>query len=96
MVGAHPAVLMVLLLTFGEMFAVPVAQDLVPRLAGERRLGAHFGVLASFGGLMVLVGSTGVGALLDPTFPPALPFLVLAAVPLAGAVMLGLLARRGA
>ncbi|WP_254849647.1 MULTISPECIES: MFS transporter [unclassified Pseudonocardia] len=91
-----PAVLMVLLLTFGEMFAVPVAQDLIPRLAGERRLGAHFGVLASFGGLMVLVGSTGVGALLDPAFPPALPFLVLAAVPLAGAVMLGLLARRGA
>lgn len=90
-----PAVAMVLLLTFGEMFAVPVAQDLVPRLAGERRLGAHFGVLASFGGLMVLIGSTGVGALLDPAFPPAVPFLVLAAIPLAGAVVLGMLARRG-
>ncbi|MEJ8279746.1 MDR family MFS transporter [Pseudonocardia spirodelae] len=90
-----PAVLMVLLLTFGEMFAVPVAQDLVPRLAGERRLGAHFGVLASFGGLMVLVGSTGVGALLDPAFPPALPFAVLTVVPLVGAVVLGVLARRG-
>ncbi|OSY37989.1 MULTISPECIES: MDR family MFS transporter [Pseudonocardia] len=91
-----PAVTMVLLLTFGEMFAVPVAQDLVPRLAGERRLGAHFGVLASFGGLLVLIGSTTVGALLDPAFPPALPFLVLAAVPLLGALVLGMLARRGA
>jgi MFS family permease len=90
-----PAVAMVLLLTFGEMLAVPVAQDLVPRLAGERRLGAHFGVLASFGGLMVLVGSTVVGSLLDPSVPPALPFLVLTAVPLAGAVVLGTLARRG-
>ncbi|MEQ3552198.1 MFS transporter [Pseudonocardia nematodicida] len=90
-----PAVAMVLLLTFGEMFAVPVAQDLVPRLAGERRLGAHFGVLASFGGLMVLIGSIGVGALLDPAFPPAVPFLVLAAIPLVGALVLGTLARRG-
>ncbi|MFP5069172.1 MDR family MFS transporter [Pseudonocardia nantongensis] len=91
-----PAVLMVLLLTAGEMLAVPVAQDLVPRLAGERRLGAHFGVLASFGGLVVLVGSTGVGALLDPAVPAAVPFLVLAAVPLAGAAVLRTLARRGA
>lgn len=90
-----PAVAMVLLLTFGEMLAVPVAQDLVPRMAGERRLGAHFGVLASFGGLMVLIGSTAVGALLGPAFPPAVPFLALAAIPLAGAVVLGLLARRG-
>lgn len=93
--GLGPAVAMVLLLTFGEMLAVPVAQDLVPRLAGERRLGAHFGVLASSGGLMVLVGSTAVGALLDPAVPAAVPFVVLAAVPLAGAAVLGTLARRG-
>ncbi|ALE75638.1 membrane protein [Pseudonocardia sp. EC080610-09] len=90
-----PAVAMVLLLTVGEMLAVPVAQDLVPRLAGERRLGAHFGVLASFGGLMVLIGSTVVGALLDPSVPAAVPFVVLAAIPLAGAAVLGTLARRG-
>ncbi|ANY09991.1 MDR family MFS transporter [Pseudonocardia sp. HH130630-07] len=90
-----PAVAMVLLLSVGEMLAVPVAQDLVPRLAGERRLGAHFGVLASFGGLMVLIGSTVVGALLDPAVPPAVPFLVLTLVPLVGAVILGALARRG-
>lgn len=90
-----PAVAMVVLLTAGEMLAVPVAQSLVPQLAGERRLGAYFGVLASFGGLMVLIGSTAVGALLDPAVPAAVPFLVLAAVPLAGAAVLGTLARRG-
>ncbi|TCK27786.1 MDR family MFS transporter [Pseudonocardia endophytica] len=90
-----PAVGMVVLLTAGEMLAVPVAQSLVPRLAGERRLGAHFGVLASFGGVMVLLGSTAVGALLDPAVPAAVPFLVMTAVPLAGAAVLGTLARRG-
>lgn len=90
-----PAVAMVVLLTAGEMLAVPIAQSLVPTLAGERRLGAHFGVLASFGGLMVLIGSTAVGALLDPAVPAALPFVVLTAVPLVGAAVLGVLARRG-
>ena len=92
-----PAVTMVVLLTAGEMLAVPVAQDLVPRLAGERRLGVYFGVLSSAGGLVVLVGSTVVGALLDPAVAaPAVPWLVLAGVPAASALIIGLLARRGA
>jgi hypothetical protein len=87
---------MVVLLTAGEMLAVPVAQDLVPRLAGERRLGVYFGVLSSAGGLAVLGGSTVVGALLDPAVAaPAVPWLVLAAVPAASALVIGLLARRG-
>jgi dipeptide/tripeptide permease len=91
-----PAVTMVVLLTAGEMLAVPVAQDLVPRLAGERRLGVHFGVLSSAGGIAVLVGSTVVGALLDPAVAaPAVPWLVLAAVPTASALIIALLARRG-
>lgn len=93
-----PAVGFALLLYLGQMVAVPVAQDLVPRLAGERRLGAHFGVLASAGGLAVLVGSTGVGALLDLAAEPrpaaAVPWLVLAALPAASAVGLWLLTRR--
>ena len=84
------------LLTLGEMLAVPVAQALVPRLAGERRLGAHFGLLSSAGGVAVLIGSTAVGALLDPAVPAAVPFLVLAGVPVLGALVLGALARRGA
>jgi MFS family permease len=91
-----PAVTMVALLTAGEMLTVPVAQDLVPRLAGERRLGVYFGVLSSAGGLAVLVGSTAVGALLDPAVAaPAVPWLVLAGVPIVSAVIIGLLARRG-
>ena len=93
-----PAIGFALLLYLGQMVAVPVAQDLVPRLAGERRLGAHFGVLASAGGLAVLVGSTGVGALLDLAAVPqpaaAVPWLVLAALPAASAVGLWLLTRR--
>ncbi|MCZ2829214.1 MFS transporter [Modestobacter sp. VKM Ac-2986] len=93
-----PAVGMVLLLYTGQMVAVPLAQDLVPRLAGERRLGAHFGFLASAGGLAVLVGSTGVGVLLDRATEPrpdaALPWLVLALLPALSAVGLWVLTRR--
>jgi MFS family permease len=92
-----PAVGMVVLLYTGQMVAVPVAQDLVPRLAGERRLGAHFGFLASAGGLAVLVGSTGVGALLDRADTPqpgaAVPWVVLAVFPAVSAAGLWLLAR---
>ena len=93
-----PAVVMVLLLYAGQMVAVPVAQDLVPRLAGEQRLGAHFGFLASAGGAAVLVGSTGAGALLDraaePTPGAAVPWLVLAVLPALSAVGMAVLTRR--
>lgn len=92
-----PAVSLVVLLTLGQMLAVPVAQDLVPRLAGERRLGSHFGFLSSVGGLAVLIGSTGVGALLDradvPTAGAALPWAVMAALPAVGGLVLWLVAR---
>lgn len=92
-----PAVGFVVLLTLGEMVVVPLAQDLVPRLAGERRLGTYFGVLSSAGGPAVLVGSTAVGTLLDPAVaPPVVAWLVLAAVPAASALAIGLLSRRGA
>jgi MFS family permease len=94
--SAWPAVVFVALLTAGQMLAVPMAQDLVPRLAGERRLGAYFGVLSSAGGIAVLLGSTAVGALLDPAVaPPVVPWLVLTAVPLLSAGTIAALARRG-
>jgi MFS family permease len=94
--SAWPAVVFVALLTAGQMLAVPMAQDLVPRLAGERRLGAYFGVLSSAGGIAVLLGSTAVGALLDPAVaPPVVPWLVLTAVPLLSAATIAALARRG-
>jgi hypothetical protein len=67
----------------------------VPRLAGERRLGAYFGVLSSAGGLAVLAGSTAVGTLLDPAVaPPVVAWLALAAVPATSAVVIALLHRR--
>ena len=69
------------------MTVVPVAQDAVGRLAGERRLGAYFGVLASGGGLAVLGGSALLGSLLEAQGPPALPWAVTAALPLASAVV---------
>jgi MFS family permease len=91
-----PMAVFVVLLTAGQMLAVPIAQDLVPRLAGERRLGAYFGVLSSAGGIAVLLGSTAVGALLDPAVvPPAVPWLVLTAVPLLSAATIAVLARGG-
>ncbi|MFC7327146.1 MFS transporter [Marinactinospora rubrisoli] len=95
-----PAAAFVVLLTLGQMLAVPVAQDLVPRLAGERRLGAHFGFLSSAGGLAVLAGSTVAGGLLDAARVPApeaaLPWALLAALPAAGGLTLWLLSRRTA
>lgn len=92
--GPVPAVAFVVTLTLGQMTVVPVAQDAVGRLAGEQRLGAHFGVLASGGGLAVLAGSSLLGALLDAGGPPALPWAVTAALPLTSAIVMGVLVRR--
>lgn len=60
-----PALAMIVLFTLGKMLANPFTNDLVARLAHERRLGSYYGLLNSFGGLAVLLGSTGIGALLD-------------------------------
>lgn len=98
--GVLPAVCFVVLLTCGQMLAVPLAQDLVPRLAGEDNLGAYYGFLASAGGLAVLIGSGVAGGLLDLAATPGgqapVPWLVLAALPAAGGITLFVLARRRA
>jgi MFS family permease len=74
-----PAVLLVVLLTLGQMLILPVAGDVAARLAGERHLGAHLGVLATAGGLAVLIGSPVVGGLLELTRAGAWAALALAA-----------------
>lgn len=73
-----PALTMLTLLHTGQMLAIPLARDIVGKLAGEQQLGAYYGFLNSFGGGAVLIGSAIVGYLLD--YPAAyLPWLFLAA-----------------
>jgi MFS family permease len=87
-----PAVTLVVLLTAGQMLVNPMAGDVTARLAGERRLGAHFGVVSAAGGLAVLAGSTATGALMDVAPPSSpLPWAALAAVPLLSAAALWLI-----
>ncbi|MDX3579926.1 MFS transporter [Streptomyces sp. FL07-04A] len=90
--GLLPAAAFVVLLTLGQMLVAPAARAWVPDLAEEGRLGLYTGALSSVSGLIVLLGSAVTGALLDTALPPAVPWLVLAAVPAAAVV---LLPRRG-
>jgi MFS family permease len=89
--GLLPAAGFVVLLTLGQMLVSPVARAWVPDLAEEGRLGLYTGALSSVSGLIVLVGSSATGTLLDSGLPTAVPWLVLAAVP---AAAIGLLPRR--
>ena len=86
-----PAAGFVVLLTLGQMLVAPVARAWIPDLADEGRLGLYTGALSSISGLIVLIGSSATGTLLDTGLPAAVPWLVLAAVPLAA---IGLLPRR--
>ncbi|WP_394617314.1 MFS transporter [Lentzea sp. JNUCC 0626] len=80
----------VVLLTFGQMLLVPFVQELVPVLAGERRLGVHFGLMASVGGAAVLVTGPVSGLLLEHG---RIAWLCFGVVPLVGALVVGVLAR---
>ncbi|MCD7436743.1 MFS transporter [Streptomyces lincolnensis] len=86
--GLLPAAGLVVLLTLGQMLVAPVARAWVPDLAEEGRLGLYMGALSSVSGLIVLVGSSASGTLLDSGLPVAVPWLVLAAVPAAAVALL--------
>ncbi|CAM5389896.1 MDR family MFS transporter [Streptomyces fumanus] len=86
--GLLPAAAFVVLLTLGQMLVAPVARAWVPDLAEDGRLGLYTGALSSVSGLIVLAGSSVVGSLLDSGLPAAVPWLVLAAVPLAAVGLL--------
>jgi MFS family permease len=86
--GLVPAAGFVVLLTLGQMLVVPVARAWVPDLAEEGRLGLYTGALSSVSGLIVLLGSSATGSLLEAGLPPAAPWLVLAAVTAATAALL--------
>ncbi|MEV5436871.1 MFS transporter [Streptomyces sp. NPDC052682] len=86
--GLVPAAGYVVLLTLGQMLVAPAARAWVPDLAEEGRLGLYTGALSSVSGLIVLAGSSATGTLLDAGLPPAVPWLVLAAVPALAVVVL--------
>lgn len=90
--GLIPAAAFVLLLALGQMIVLPVSRDLVPRIAAERRLGSYYGLLASIGGLGVLIGSVITGVLVDlmPStgWGSAAPWCAVALALLAGALVL--------
>lgn len=87
-----PAVCLVTLLTLGQMLLVPSAKDLIPGFAEESTLGAHYGALATAGGVAVLAGNLLFGPLLDNALTPSpqavYPWLLLAAFPLCSAIAL--------
>jgi MFS family permease len=89
--GLLPATALVVLLTLGQMLIAPVARAWVPDLAEPGRLGLYTGALSCVSGLIVLLGSAATGTLLDTGLPVAVPWLVLAVVPV---VAIGLLPRR--
>ncbi|MFJ5222064.1 MDR family MFS transporter [Streptomyces sp. NPDC088400] len=86
--GLLPAAGFVVLLTLGQMLIAPAARAWVPDLAEEGRLGLYTGALSSVSGLIVLTGSAASGSLLDAHLPPAAPWLLLAAIPLAAIAVL--------
>jgi MFS family permease len=88
--GLLPAAGYVVLLTLGQMLVVPAARAWVPDLAEAGRIGLYTGALSSVSGLIVLIGSSATGSLLDLGLPAAVPWLVLAAGP---ALAVGLLPR---
>ncbi|CAL9396276.1 MDR family MFS transporter [Streptomyces sp. enrichment culture] len=88
MAGLAPLAALVVLLTAGQMLVAPVARAWLPDLAEPGRIGLYTGALSSVSGLLVLLGSTASGALLDLGLPPALPWAALAAVPLAAILVL--------
>jgi MFS family permease len=87
-VGLLPAAGYVVLLTLGQMLVAPAARAWVPDLAEDGRLGLYTGALSSVSGLIVLAGSAATGSLLDTGLPPAVPWLVLAAIPVTAVALL--------
>ncbi len=92
-----PSICMVTLLTLGQMLLVPAAKDLIPRFAEESTMGAHYGALATAGGIAVLAGNMAFGRLLDNALIPATqalyPWMLLTLFPLCSAVAMVLICR---
>lgn len=87
---ALPSLALVTGLCLGNMCATPTAMRLVLDFAGTRPTGAYYGLLASCGGVMVLVGNTLMGPLYEladqPSTAAASPWLATAVVAVVSAV----------
>ncbi|MFV0433618.1 MAG: MFS transporter [Leucobacter sp.] len=83
--------------TLGHLLANPTALSLVPRFAGDGATGSYFGLLATLGGLAVLVGGLSTGIMLDavPARWEVLPWLALAIPPLISALTVPRVLRAG-
>ncbi|PRZ12012.1 MFS transporter [Nesterenkonia sandarakina] len=88
-----PAVAAVVLWILGHLMVGPVALDLVPRFAGNTKWGSYYGLLATAGGVAVLVGNAAVGSLLPLTESSSslawAPWILLGALPLISAALIG-------
>ena len=89
---ALPAFLLVTALVLGHMSVAPVAMDLVLDFASGRPTGAYYGLLASCGGTMVLLGNVVLAPLYEQATTPspaaATPWLVSAIFALASAALI--------
>lgn len=96
--GLVGALVLVLLVTVGQVLVLPVARDVVAHLAGGAHLGTHYGLLSTAGGVGVLLGNAVIGLVLEAGdasgAPGALSWLVVAAVPVLSAVLVLGLGRR--
>lgn len=89
--GLHLAAVIawVAILHAGQMLMVPPLRDTVAILAGEQNLGAHYGMLATIGGVVALAAAVAVGRCYDVLTAgagPALWWAVAAAAVLAAAL----------
>lgn len=63
----------------GQMLLVPSAKDLIPQFAAPSMLGAHYGALATAGGIAVLAGNFLLGSQLDRALTPSADAIYLVA-----------------
>ncbi|WP_028473275.1 MFS transporter [Nocardioides alkalitolerans] len=93
-----PALGAAVLLTLGHLTVGPTALDLVPRFADGRPLGSYYGLLATCGGVVVLLLSVPLGAWYVAASTPgpgaSLPWAVLTVLPLCSALGMAALLRR--
>ncbi|MFT4052350.1 MAG: MFS transporter [Microbacterium sp.] len=84
-----PALAATTLLALGHLVLTPLVLSLVPRFAPEHAWGSYYGLLATCGGIAVLLGNTLLGALYaaaeTPSPAAAAPWALLSALPLLSA-----------